>query len=145
MASELRRIHAHDGLAYELELDAPPAVVWPFWTQADAIVRWMGDAATLQPWPGGTFRVEYASGDVAAGTYLDVEPPQFLAFTWGWDEEGTLTPAGTSRIEVILEPVGEGLRTLLRMRHLNQPEAALEDHDAGWRFFLSRLAAAVAG
>jgi uncharacterized protein YndB with AHSA1/START domain len=144
MPTELRRIEGADGLAYELELGASPAVVWSFWTESEQIVRWRGDVAPNEPWPGGTFRVAYRNGEVAAGHVLDVEPPQFLAFTWGWEAAGTLTPPGTSRIEVILDPVSDGERTLLRFRHLNQQEAAVDDHDAGWRFFLPRLAEAVA-
>ena len=41
-------------------------------------------------------------------------------------------------------PPAEGSRTLLQMRHTDQPAEALENHDAGWRFFLPRLAEAVA-
>lgn len=141
--TELRTIETADGLSYELELEAPPAEVWRLWTDPTQIVRWMGDVATLQPWPGGTFRLEYASGDVVAGEFLDAEAPQYLAFTWGWDEPGALTPPGTTPIEVILEAVSGGSRTLLRLRHTNQPAAALANHDAGWRYFLQRLAEAV--
>jgi uncharacterized protein YndB with AHSA1/START domain len=141
--TELRTIETANGLGYELELEAPQTEVWRFWTEPAQIVRWMGDVATLEPWPGGTFRVEYATGDVVAGEFLDAEKPQYLAFTWGWEEAGSLTPPGSSRVEVILEEL-EGSRTLLRLRHTNQPAAALENHDAGWRFFLPRLAAALA-
>jgi uncharacterized protein YndB with AHSA1/START domain len=140
--TELRTIETANGLGYQLELEAAPAEVWRYWTEPARMVCWMGDVATLQPWPGGTFRVEYKRGDVAAGEFLDAERPQFLAFTWGWEEEGSLTPPGSSRVEVIFEEL-EGSRTLLRMRHTNQPAAALQNHDAGWRFFLPRLAEAV--
>ena len=145
MSADIRSIDvpAGDGLAYELDLDAAPEVVWRFWTEADHIVRWMGDRATLQPWPGGTFRIEYASGDVVAGEFVDAEAPQYLAFTWGWDDPETLTPPGSTEVEVILEPLSTN-RTLLQMRHVKQPSDALANHDAGWRFFLPRLAEAVA-
>lgn len=140
---DIQATRTEDGLAYELALDASPAAVWRCWTEADQVVRWMGDAATLEPWPGGTFRVEYASGDVVAGEYVDVEKPQYLAFTWGWDEPGALTPPGSTRVEVILEGLANDTRTRLRMRHVNQPAEALDNHDAGWRFFLPKLAAAL--
>ena len=140
---DLKAIDTDDGLAYELELDAAPARVWRLWTVPGEIVRWMGDVATLEPWPGGTFRIEYASGDVVAGEFVDAEAPQHLAFTWGWDEPGALTPPGSTRIEVTLEPLPDG-RTRLHMRHVNQPAEALENHDSGWRFFLPRLAEAAA-
>ena len=143
--AELRSVTTGDGLGYELELDATAETVWRCWTEPERMVTWMGDSATLQPWPGGTFRIEYGSGDVVAGEFVDAERPQYLAFTWGWDEPGALTPPGSTRIEIILEPLGDGTRTRLHMRHTNQPPEALENHDVGWRIFLPRLAEAVAG
>lgn len=142
--TEIRAIEVKDGLGYELDLDAWPELVWRFWTEPEQLIRWMGDRATLQAWPGGTFRVEYGSGDVVAGEFVDVEAPQYLAFTWGWEEAGSLTPPGSTTVEVTFEPLGDGERTRLHMRHVNQPPAALENHDAGWRFFLPRLAEACA-
>ena len=144
MTARIRTVAVRDGLGYELDLDASPETVWECWTKPDRLVRWMGDAATLQPWPGGTFRIEYASGDAVAGAFVDAEPPQHLAFTWGWEEPGSLTPPGSTRVEVTLEPLGGGERTRLHFRHVDQPEAALANHDAGWRFFLPRLAEVVA-
>ena len=141
---ELRSIDTPDGLGYELDLEASPEVVWRFWTEPDQIVRWMGDTAFLQPWPGGTFRIEYRSGHVVAGEFTDAEKPQYLAFTWGWDEPDAITPPGSTQVDVILEPLSGGVHTRLRMRHANQPPEALENHDAGWRHFLPRLAEAVA-
>ena len=137
--ADIRTVEVEGGLGYELDLEAAPEVVWRFWTEPAEIVRWMGDEATLQPWPGGTFRLRYRSGDVVAGEFVDAERPQYLAFTWGWDEAGALTPPGSTTVEVTLEPLGDGTRTRLHMRHVNQPEAALENHDAGWRIFLPRL------
>jgi uncharacterized protein YndB with AHSA1/START domain len=138
MPVDIRSVETAGGLGYELDLDAPPETVWRLWTEPAQVTRWMGDIATLQPWPGGTFRVAYASGDVVAGEFVDAEAPQYLAFTWGWDEPDALTPPGSTRVELTLEPLAGG-RTRLHMRHTDQPEAALENHDAGWRFFLPRL------
>jgi uncharacterized protein YndB with AHSA1/START domain len=142
--TDIRTVEVSGGLGYELDLDAPPDAVWRLWTEPDQIIRWMGDGATLQPWPGGIFRLEYASGDVVAGEFVDAEKPQHLAFTWGWDEAGALTPPGSTRVELTFEPIDGGRRTRLHMRHVDQPEAALENHDAGWRFFLARLVEACA-
>ena len=141
--TELRVVAVPDGLGYELDLPAASEDVWRLWTDETEIVRWMGARSTLQPWPGGTFRVIYSSGDIVAGEFVDAEAPQYLAFTWGWDEPGALTPPGSTRVEVTLEPLS-ATRTRLHLRHVDQPSAALENHDAGWRAFLPRLAEAVA-
>ncbi len=111
--TEIRTVEVNGGLGYELELDAPPDAVWRLWTEPDQIVRWMGDVATLQPWPGGTFRLEYQSGDAVAGEFVDAEAPQHVAFTWGWDEAGALTPPGSTRVELTFEPIDDGARTRL--------------------------------
>ncbi len=142
--SDIRTIDVGGGLGYELELAAAPETVWRFWTEADQLVRWMGDVAVLEPRPGGTFRVEYRSGDVVVGEFLEVEAPSRLLLSWGWEEEGALTPPGSTRIEVTLARLSGGSRTRMTMRHTNQPAEALENHDAGWRFFLPRLAKVIA-
>ena len=67
MTTEVRRMGDDDGLSYEIDLDAAPEVVWRLWTEADQLTRWMGSRATIEPWPTGIFRVEYATGDAVAG------------------------------------------------------------------------------
>ena len=66
MTTEITSIDAPDGLGYELRIDAPPEVVWRFWVEPDRMVRWMGKVATLEPRPGGIFRIDYGQGDVIA-------------------------------------------------------------------------------
>ena len=131
-------------LTYEVRIQAPPALVWRYWTEPERMVRWMGDVATLEPRPGGTFRLEYGSGDVVAGAYVEVDPPRHLVLTWGWDEAGALVPPGASRIQLDLDPLDDGAATLLRLRHLDLPEPSRISHDEGWRYFLPRLVEAAA-
>ena len=145
MTTEIRAAAADDMLTYELEIAAPPELVWRFWTEPDRLVRWMGDVATLEPRPGGTFRLEYRSGDVAAGSYVELVPPRRLVFTWGWEAAGDPVPSGASTIEVDLAPLADGAATLLRLRHLGLPADSRGGHDEGWRYFLGRLAEAAAG
>ena len=143
MTSGITSIDAPDGLGYELRIDAPPEVVWRLWVEPQRIVRWMGDVATLDPRPGGMFRLEYKSGDVARGEYVELAEPRRLVVTWGWEAEDDPTPPGSSRIEVELEPVDDGAGTLLRLRHTGLPAASRDGHDEGWRYFLAQLAGAV--
>jgi uncharacterized protein YndB with AHSA1/START domain len=145
MTTEIRPIEADDALGYEVRIAAPPALVWRFWTEPERLVRWMGDVATLEPQPGGAFRLEYKSGDVAAGSFVEVDAPRRLVFTWGWEAPGDPVPAGGSTIEVMLEPLDDGAATLLRLRHSGLPQASRDGHDEGWRYFLGRLVEAAAG
>lgn len=144
MTTEITSIDAPESLGYELRIEAPPEVVWRFWVEPDSIVRWMGDVATLDPRPGGVFRLEYKSGDVAAGAYVELDEPHRLVLTWGWEAEGDPTPPGSSRIEVDLESVDGGTATCLRLRHAGLPAPSRAGHDEGWRYFLPRLDDAVA-
>ena len=145
MRTEIRPIGTDDALAYELNINAPPELVWRYWTEPDRLVRWMGDVATLQPQPGGAFRLEYESGDVAAGAFVEVDAPRRLVFTWGWEAPGDPVPPGASTIEVTLDPLDGGAATLLRLRHAGLPDESSRGHDEGWHYFLGRLSEAIAG
>jgi uncharacterized protein YndB with AHSA1/START domain len=39
----------------EVRVDASPQTVFPFFTDPEKIVRWIGVGATLDPQPGGVF------------------------------------------------------------------------------------------
>ena len=75
--------------------------------------RWMGRSASLDPRPGGEYRVEVISGNVACGEFVELDPPHRLVWTWGW-EPGSPSPVapGSTTIEVELVPEGDGTRLL---------------------------------
>jgi uncharacterized protein YndB with AHSA1/START domain len=134
----VRRERTEDGLAYELRVDAPPEVVFGYLTDPARMTAWIGEAALLDPRPGGAFRLEFDPGRVVVGSYTEVVPHTRVAFTWGW-EGGEPVAAGESVVEVTLEEDGEG--TLVRLRHRGLPETWLEAHDEGWSRYLPRLEA----
>ena len=41
----------------EMRIAADPETVFPFLTDPSLMVRWMGDEATLNPRPGGAYRI----------------------------------------------------------------------------------------
>jgi uncharacterized protein YndB with AHSA1/START domain len=132
----------------EVRIEASPATVFEFFVEADKMSRWMGCRAELDPRPGGIYRVEINEQAVARGEYVEVEPPGRVVVTFGWEgqeagSEEHSVPAGSSRVEITLEPDGEG--TLVRLRHLGLPEQSLEIHGQGWDQYLPRLAEAAAG
>lgn len=114
---------------------APPEVVFPYFTDPELIVTWIGEQATLEPTPGGLFELDM--GQVAAhGTYVIVDPPHRVVFTWGIPGNETL-PAGSSTVEVVLTADGEG--TLVELAHRNLPAMHLDSHRAGWEEQLGKL------
>lgn len=118
-------------------INAPPETVFRLLTDPVQYVRWKGKLAELEPRPGGKFRVEFASTkDIVAGRFVEVIPGRRVVFTWGW-EGSEVVPAGTSTVEIDLEPEGTGTR--LRLVHRGLPEGAIASHAEGWDYFLPRL------
>jgi uncharacterized protein YndB with AHSA1/START domain len=125
----------------EVRVDAAPETVFEFFTDPEKMVRWKGSAATLDPRPGGVYRVEI--GPYAAlGEYVEIDPPNRVVFTWGW-EGGAPTPAGSSTVEITLTPDGDG--TIVRLVHTGLPAESIEAHSHGWDLYMPRLAIVAAG
>ena len=133
----------------EVAIAARPETVWEFLVDPEKATRWMGIDATLEPEPGGTYRVTVLSGNVASGRFVEVDRPRRLVFTWGWEPSefegpGMAVTAGSSTIEIDLEPEDDGTR--LRFVHRDLPTAeATASHAHGWDHYLDRLVTAAAG
>jgi uncharacterized protein YndB with AHSA1/START domain len=126
-----------DPLVKEIYIDAPPQVIFAFLTDPVKMVRWMGIQAELDPKPGGIYRLDPNGRDVIRGAYLEVVPESRIVFTWGWEEAGHKVPAGSTVVEIHLEPRGEG--TWVRLIHRALPPDARENHELGWMHYLARL------
>jgi uncharacterized protein YndB with AHSA1/START domain len=131
-----------------VRIAASPATVFEFFTDPEKQVVWMGRRAELDPRPGGIYRVEISDQVIARGEFVEVDTPSRLVYTFGWEgqeagsgEHGV--PPGSSRVEVTLEPDGDG--TLVTLRHYDLPEEARPIHGQGWELFLGRLEIAAAG
>jgi uncharacterized protein YndB with AHSA1/START domain len=134
---------ATEPLRHEVRIAAPPEVVFPYFTDPARMVGWMGVAALLDPRPGGGLRIEANGRDVVLGEYVEVDPPRRIVFTWGFDDAAPLVPAGSTRVEITLEPDGDG--TLLTLRHHGLEDRVRDGHAEGWSHYLPRLARAAAG
>lgn len=130
-------------VVHELDVGLPQAEVFEFFTDARRLVRWIGLSATLSPVPGGAFRFEVQPGQFCEGSYVDIEPPSLVSFSWGWTDPGWHLPPGASLVTVTLSPAGQGTR--VRLVHDRLPRDLRAIHDEGWSGFLARLAAVAAG
>jgi uncharacterized protein YndB with AHSA1/START domain len=130
---------AEDG-TFETTVDLNTSVqeVFRHLTDPAAMVRWMGQHATLEPAPGGAFEVDI-NGVPVRGRYLEVDPPRRVVVSWGV-AGSTGMPPGATRVEFTLSPTEGGTR--LRLVHRNLPPDEMEMHSAGWGYFLSRLSQA---
>src|ERR1044072_1576268 len=115
----------------ETRIAASPATGLDFFVDPDKMIQWMGRVAELDPRPGGGFRCDINDEAIASGEYVEVDRPNRVVFTWGWEGEDSVTPSGSSRVEVLLAADGDG--TPLRLLHhdLPSPESA-EEHGPGW-------------
>jgi uncharacterized protein YndB with AHSA1/START domain len=128
----------------ELVIAAAPETVWELLVDPERASAWMGLQSWSDPRPGGVYRVEVIPGMIASGEYIELDPPNRLVFTWGWEDDGNAVPAGSSRIEFELTADGDG--THVRFVHSGLPSAeAAGSHAHGWDHYFARLEIAARG
>jgi uncharacterized protein YndB with AHSA1/START domain len=132
---------AIEPLTASVHIEAAPEQVFEYFTSPEAIVRWMGDYALLEPSPGGAFEVDI-NGVPVRGRYLEVEPPHRLLISWGHAGSERLPP-GASTVEVRLSPADGGTR--VEIEHRDLPQDMRDAFERGWPHFVARLAVAAAG
>jgi len=136
---------ATDTTVYErtLAIDASPETVWEFLVDPEKLMRWKGINADLDAQPGGTFRCEVIPGHIARGEYVEIDKPNRLVFTWGWDGSEDVPPGSST---IVIELVSDGDGTSLRFVHKDLPNAeAIASHAHGWDHYLPRLETAAGG
>ncbi len=135
-------VSATEPIAKETWIEASPETVFAFFTEPDKLTRWLAEAATLDPRPGGVCHQTHRGqdGDVYSmrGEFLEVSPPTRVVFSWGFAEPSVGVAPGASTVEVTLRADGDG--TLVRLVHSDLPPEAVGSHTEGWEKMLGRLA-----
>lgn len=127
-----------------IEIDASPETVWGLLTNPAEATRWMGLSAEFDLRPGGGYRVEVLSGNIARGEFVEIDPPHRLVYTFGWENRVSEVVPGSSTVEFELIPNGES--TIVQFRHYDLPTSdSSARHGHGWDHYLGRLAVAAAG
>ncbi len=130
-------------LIREVVVDARPATIFPYLTEPELHLEWMGTEAELDARPGGTYRVLVRGSHPSLGEFVEIVPDEKVVFTFGWDEPDHPIPARSTEVEITLVPDGD--KTRVRLVHRGLPDDAVDDHIKGWDHYLSRLAVAASG
>ncbi len=126
-----------------VHVKAKPEVVYQYLTDPAKYVLWKGRKATLEPRPGGTYRVEFNERDTVSGKFIEVVPNKKVVFTWGWEAPSNPVKPGSSTVSITL--AAEGAGTKLTLVHTGLPEPAQAQHREGWVMYGNRLAIAATG
>jgi uncharacterized protein YndB with AHSA1/START domain len=126
-------------ISASVRIAAAPEVVFPYFTDPQLMVTWIGEHADLDAQPGGRLAIDFG-GTAARGSYVAVEPPHRVVFTWGIPED-TMLPPGSSTVEVVL--VADGGDTIVNLTHRDLPTDRESSHQDGWERCLGVLVAAV--
>jgi uncharacterized protein YndB with AHSA1/START domain len=130
-------------LEVSVHIAAEPETVFRYFTDPARYRQWMGTHATLEPVPGGVYRVSMGNGVEAVGQFLEVDPPRRVVFSWGWTHDHAVAP-GTTRVVVTFEEEAGGTRVVLRHHDLPDDQQRVH-HGEGWQMYLDRLAAVASG
>jgi uncharacterized protein YndB with AHSA1/START domain len=130
-----------DRIEHEIHVQAPPEVVFRFFTDPAMHDRWLGQRATLDPRRGGIYRCVMNDTATVVGQYIEVEPPHRVVFTWGFENNPQIPP-GSSTVSITLTADHRGTR--VRLVHTGLPHPAITPHHQGWAGYLAQLADTVA-
>jgi uncharacterized protein YndB with AHSA1/START domain len=134
---------ASGDIVREVRIDAPPDAVFPFFTEPDKMIVWKAVEATLDPRPGGIFRINVTGHDIARGEYVEIDPPRRVVFTFGWETESSPEPPGSTTVEdhIGSRRPGDSASTGAQ-RNSDEIRAG---SDEGWGHYLQRLVIAAQG
>jgi activator of HSP90 ATPase len=112
-------------LKLSVTLPVKPAKLFHAWLDSKSHGEFTGDAAKIDPVAGGEFT---AWDGYIMGKTLELDPPRRIVQSWRTTEfpEG----APDSRLEVLIEPDGEGSK--LTLVHTNIPAGQSEEYKQGW-------------
>jgi uncharacterized protein YndB with AHSA1/START domain len=117
-----------------ITIEAPPDLVFQYFTTDDRWAAWWGPGSTIDPRRGGRLFIRHPGGIEAGGEVLEVVVPERVVFTYGF-ASGDPMPLGASRVSIYLETVPRGTR--VRLHHEFTDEAVRDHHIRGWRYQLS--------
>jgi uncharacterized protein YndB with AHSA1/START domain len=135
-------------IVQQVSVATPRDELFTWFTDAERLATWMGEAAWLELAPGGVFSCRLPAGQVWDGVIVELEPPLRLVVTLGWRDPTSVWAeagmgAGMTLVEWEFAPDALGSR--LRLTHQHVPAALLAEVNQTWARLLARLRNVVAG
>jgi uncharacterized protein YndB with AHSA1/START domain len=99
-----------DTIAREIDIEAPPDVVWAIVTEARHLSGWLSDEASIDLRPGGEMLLTWHGQGTYRARVETVEPPHTFAFRWMLRVGVEPLPGDCTLVVMTLTPHGTGTR-----------------------------------
>ena len=109
-----------DTITREIDIEAPPEVVWSIVTEARHLAGWFSDEAEIDLRPGGAMLLTWHGHGAYRASVETVEPPVTFAFRWVLRDGQDPVPGGSTLVVMTLTPTDAGT-------HLRVVESGFSD------------------
>lgn len=116
-----------DTITREIDIDAPPDVVWAIVTEARHLAGWFSDEAEIDLRPGGAMLLTWHGHGAYRARVETVEPPHTFAFRWVLRNGGE--PVQGSSTLVVMTLTRKGAGTRLRVVESGFSDLSWTEHD----------------
>jgi uncharacterized protein YndB with AHSA1/START domain len=99
-----------DAVTREIDIDAPPDVVWGIVTEARHLAGWFSDEAEIDLRPGGAMLLTWHGHGAYRARVETVEPPLTFAFRWVLRDGEEPVPGGSTLVVITLTATSAGTR-----------------------------------
>lgn len=131
-------------LTIERTIEASVAETWTAWSEPQLVARWFApgtmsaEVLEYDVRAGGRYRIRMTDTDgsthTVTGRFTDVQAPERLAMTWGWEGDD----APESQVSVTFKESDRGTRISIVHEGLPSEESAGK-HAQGWDGCLDKL------
>jgi len=99
-----------DAITREIDIDAPPEVVWTIVTEARHLAGWFSDEVEIDLRPGGAMLLTWHGHGAYRARVETVEPPVTFAFRWLLREDEEPVRGSSTLVVMTLTPTDAGTR-----------------------------------
>jgi uncharacterized protein YndB with AHSA1/START domain len=119
-----------DAITREIEIEAPPDVVWGIVTEARHLAGWFSDEAEIDLRPGGLMLLTWHGHGVYRARIEVVEPPRTFAFRWVLRDGEEPAVGGSTLVVMTLIPTDAGTR--LKVVESGFSDLTWPEHERAW-------------